>query len=222
MQCTCNHPPCRRRAGKERFPSTFESADLATSAKSNFLSEAVIGSLPHALSLDERAAILRNTPLSPTLNLLSSMPGDKVGLLGTVQDGHHGPCACGAISTQCNGINRLMQVNSRTLEGATLRRHVLRGAVLVFVTAGYSGKRFVFEKAKELGVRSVILDGPDSWSQTLVTEGVAEKFVGIDFTDGETVFDRCAEAIQQVRVWLCVSLCGCRSTTGVIAYSCTS
>lgn len=51
---------------------------MATSAKSNFLSEAVIGSLPQALSLDERAAILRNTPLSPTLNLLSSMPGDKV------------------------------------------------------------------------------------------------------------------------------------------------
>ena len=56
-------------------------------------------------------------------------------------------------------LTPVMQVNSRTLEGATLRRHVLRGAVLVFVTAGYSGKRFVFEKAKELGVRSVILDG---------------------------------------------------------------
>lgn len=40
--------------------------------------------------------------------------------------------------------------------------------------------------------------GPDSWSQTLVAEGMAEKFVGIDFADGETVFDRCAEAIQQV------------------------
>ena len=31
-----------------------------------------------------------------------------------------------------------------------------------------------------------------------MAEGVAEKFVGIDFTDGETVFDRCAEAIQKV------------------------
>ncbi len=51
------------------------------------------------------------------------------------------------------------KVGSRTLEGAKLRRHVLRGAVIVFVTAGYSGKRFVFEKAKELGVRSVIIDG---------------------------------------------------------------
>jgi carnosine synthase len=32
---------------------------------------------------------------------------------------------------------------------------------MVFVTAGYSGKRFIFERAKELGVRSVVLDGPD-------------------------------------------------------------
>jgi carnosine synthase len=51
------------------------------------------------------------------------------------------------------------------MEGARLRRHVLRGAVIVFVTAGYSSKRFIFEKAKELGVRSVVIDGPDSWSK---------------------------------------------------------
>jgi len=28
-----------------------------------------------------------------------------------------------------------------------------------------AGKRFIYEKAKELGVRAVIVDGPDSWSQ---------------------------------------------------------
>jgi hypothetical protein len=32
----------------------------------------------------------------------------------------------------------------RTMEGKKLRRHVLRGAVVVFVTAGYSGKKCVF------------------------------------------------------------------------------
>lgn len=101
-------------------------------------------------------------------------------------------------------------MNSRTVEGARLRRHVLRGAVIVFITAGargsasrmpcyaarrragastpatasrhqhpanvqqvrcpspaagYSSKRFIFERAKELGVRSVVIDGPDSWSK---------------------------------------------------------
>ncbi len=45
---------------------------------------------------------------------------------------------------------------------------------------------------------NLIFTGPDSWSQTLVTEGIAEKFIGIDFTDGETVFERCVEAIQKV------------------------
>lgn len=28
-----------------------------------------------------------------------------------------------------------------------------------------AGKKFIFEKAKELGVRTVVIDGPDSWSQ---------------------------------------------------------
>ena len=83
---------------------------------SNFLTEAVIGSLPRGLSLTEKELVIANTPLSPTLNLLSSLPSNLVG--------------------------------SRSLEGKRLRRHVMRGAVIVFITAGYSGKRFIFEKAK--------------------------------------------------------------------------
>ncbi|KAG2452311.1 hypothetical protein HYH02_003335 [Chlamydomonas schloesseri] len=90
-------------------------------------------------------------------------------------------------------------VSNPTREGRSLRRQVLKGAVMVFVTAGYSGKRFIFEKAKELGVRSVVLDGPDSWAQLLVKEGIIEKFVPIDFSDVETVFDRCLKAVRDVR-----------------------
>ncbi len=52
-------------------------------------------------------------------------------------------------------------MGSRTVEGRRLRRNVLKGAVIAIVTAGYSGKRFIFEKAKELGVKTIILDGPD-------------------------------------------------------------
>ena len=40
------------------------------------------------------------------------------------------------------------KVSSRSFDGKRLRRHVLRGAVIVFVTAGYSGKRFIFEKVR--------------------------------------------------------------------------
>ena len=111
----------------------FEPRQTEGRLASNFLSEAVIGSLPRALSLREREQVFAATPLSPPLNLLSSMPSDRVA--------------------------------ARSMEGRRLRRHILRGAVIVFITAGYSGKRFIFEKAKELGVRSVIVDGPDSWSK---------------------------------------------------------
>ena len=84
-------------------------------------------------------------------------------------------------------------------EGRALRRSVLRGAIVVFVTAGYSGKRFIFERCKQLGVRSVILDGADSWSQSLVEDGLAEKFIAIDFADTETLFDRVLDACKKVR-----------------------
>ena len=56
-----------------------------------------------------------------------------------------------------------------------------------------------FLQAKELGVRSVILDGPDSWSQTLVKEGLIEKFISIDFTDADTVFDQCLASIKKAQ-----------------------
>ena len=43
-------------------------------AAQNFLSEAVVRSLPKGLSLEQRQQVVASTPLSPTLNLLSSMP----------------------------------------------------------------------------------------------------------------------------------------------------
>ena len=48
-------------------------------------------------------------------------------------------------------------------------------------------------------MRSVIVDGPDSWSQTLVKEGIVERFIGLDFSDAETVFDRSLEAIKKAQ-----------------------
>lgn len=35
--------------------------------------------------------------------------------------------------------------------------------------------------------------------QSMVEEGVIEKFIGLDMSDAETVFDRCLEAIQRVK-----------------------
>ncbi|KIZ02970.1 ATP-grasp domain containing 1 [Monoraphidium neglectum] len=38
-----------------------------------------------------------------------------------------------------------------------------------------------------------------SWSRTLVDEGLAEKFIPIDFAEADTVLDRCLEALTDVR-----------------------
>lgn len=46
----------------------------SASLQSNFMADAVIGSLPRGLSLNERDKIFASTPLSPTLSMLSSMP----------------------------------------------------------------------------------------------------------------------------------------------------
>lgn len=56
---------------------------------------------------------------------------------------------------------------------------------------GYSGKRFIFEKCHELGVKAVVLDAPDSWAQLMEKEGIISKFIPIDFADAEHAFDNC-------------------------------
>ena len=91
------------------------------------------------------------------------------------------------------------RVAARTAEGRRLRRQALKGAVVVFVTAGYSGKRFIFERAAELGVRSIVLDGPDSWAQTLVGEGIVERFVPVDFSDADGVLDAALAALATAK-----------------------
>lgn len=53
------------------------------------------------------------------------------------------------------------------------RRDALRGKRIVIVGAGYEGKRFIFEKAKELGVEIVLVDKPSTFAKGLVSEVIA-------------------------------------------------
>ena len=50
------------------------------------------------------------------------------------------------------------------------RRDALKGKRIVIVGAGYEGKRFIFERAKELGVKIVLIDKPTTWAKDLVDE----------------------------------------------------
>jgi len=80
-----------------------------------------------------------------------------------------------------------------------LRRQLMRGSTVVFVTAGLPGKRFTFEIAASLGVKPVILEHPDSWSRSLVDEGLAAKFIPVDMTqDSETIFNEALKHIKEL------------------------
>ena len=50
----------------------------SASLQSNFMADALMGSLPRGLSLNEREKIFASTPLSSSLSLLSSMPSVSV------------------------------------------------------------------------------------------------------------------------------------------------
>ncbi|PNW74037.1 hypothetical protein CHLRE_13g582800v5 [Chlamydomonas reinhardtii] len=165
--------PRRRRAGEETTQDV--AASVGTSGPSQ---QPSVGSLT-----SNYKAVIGSLPKGLTME-------DKMKLVQAL------PMSPSRALLQEMGVD---VVSNPTREGRSLRRQVLKGAVMVFVTAGYSGKRFIFEKAKELGVRSVVLDGPDSWVQLLVKEGVIEKFVPIDFSDVDTVFDRCLKSIRDVR-----------------------
>eukprot|EP00440_Ansanella_granifera_P017363 gb/GFBE01018857.1/.p1 GENE.gb/GFBE01018857.1/~~gb/GFBE01018857.1/.p1 ORF type:complete len:625 (+),score=126.40 gb/GFBE01018857.1/:1-1875(+) len=80
-----------------------------------------------------------------------------------------------------------------------LRRQLMRGATVVFVTAGLPGKRFTFEIAASLGIKPVILEHPDSWSRTLVDEGLVAKFLPVDMTqETDKIFEQSLELIRQL------------------------
>ena len=60
-------------------------------------------------------------------------------------------------------------------------REVLRGKRILFVSAGYEGKRFIYEKAYELGIEITLVDSADSWSRQLVSEGIVSNYIAVDF-----------------------------------------
>ncbi|CAE8588395.1 unnamed protein product [Polarella glacialis] len=88
-------------------------------------------------------------------------------------------------------------ITTRGAHGQRLRRGLIEGAVIVFFTTGYEGKRFIYEKAHALGVRSVLIDSAGSWSEKLVEEGLAVKFIALDMSmSSDEVFREALKAIE--------------------------
>lgn len=85
-------------------------------------------------------------------------------------------------------------------DGQGLRRAVLRGSTIVWFTTGYEGKRFVYERAQALGVRSIVLESSDSWSKDMLRDGIISKFVPIDMSQSiDGVYAQAFNAIQRLR-----------------------
>lgn len=81
-------------------------------------------------------------------------------------------------------------------ESQALRLRLVHGATVVFFSAGYAGKRFVFERAAALGIKSVVIEHPDSWARSLVDEGLVAKFVPVDMSrSSEEVFQDTVDCI---------------------------
>ena len=56
------------------------------------------------------------------------------------------------------------------------------GATVVVVGAGYPGKRRIYRRLAELGARLVILDEAGHWSEGLVAEGLAMRWLATTVT----------------------------------------
>ena len=75
----------------------------------------------------------------------------------------------------------------------------LAGATVLVVGAGYSGKRRVYERFAELGVRTAVVDEPGHWSESLVRDGLAAAWApapvtGDPDTDAAAVLEALARA----------------------------
>lgn len=90
-------------------------------------------------------------------------------------------------------------LDQATPEVQLLRRTLCKGATVVFVSAGLKSKKFIYERAAELGVRSIIVDHPDSWSKEMVGEGIISQFLAVDMSQSsEDVYKQTVQQLQQV------------------------
>ncbi|MBI2071351.1 MAG: sigma-70 family RNA polymerase sigma factor, partial [Elusimicrobia bacterium] len=70
------------------------------------------------------------------------------------------------------------------------RRDALRGKKIVVVGAGYKAKQFIFERARELGVKVILLDKPGSWAKKLV-----HQFIPLDTNQGERALKKAVKKL---------------------------
>ena len=101
-----------------------------------------------------------------------------------------------------SSCRRQRAIVTRHLDCTTkMGKSLLDGRVVVFVGAGSSpDKRSLYDSAKVLGVRSIILDGPGSWASSLVADGTITKLCHVNFEQDHAVtLSNMLAAIDDVR-----------------------
>ena len=79
----------------------------------------------------------------------------------------------------------------------------LSGKNIVFVSPGYEGKRFVLEKAHELGINSIVIDSYGSWTSSLLRDGVIKQLVEVDMSaSDDDIFKSCVLRLESPQIEL--------------------
>ena len=91
-------------------------------------------------------------------------------------------------------LKQTLRVSSA--ESERKRLELLSGKRFLFIMGSYTGKRHMYEHAREVGVKMVVLDGPGHWTQAAVQDGLFEHFIEVDLQPTETLAERAFAAIK--------------------------
>jgi carnosine synthase len=180
----------------ERVPNVAELDDLLSSGSAGTPSSVRLGRATN--QNQELARSLRSANFLATGAVLGTPGGESFSpsLLSRLKLGKStaSPLDFSPVFSSFPSI-KPQALEKNTPEAQTIRRKLLRGSQVLIFQAGYSGKRFIFEHLKELGIKLTILDGPDSWAKCLIEEDIIESYIELDFTDYNTLFERAIDAI---------------------------
>ncbi|KAI8465404.1 MAG: glutathione synthetase ATP-binding domain-like protein [Monoraphidium minutum] len=98
---------------------------------------------------------------------------------------------------QAPGVDQEL-LRAATPAGQAAREGLLKGAVVLFVCAGYSKKRFIYEKARALGVTAILVDSPNHWGRDAVGSAF-DGFHPVDLSkDTDAVLDDISDIYRRV------------------------
>mmetsp|Transcript_21632 Transcript_21632/g.37142 ORF Transcript_21632/g.37142 Transcript_21632/m.37142 type:complete len:559 (-) Transcript_21632:62-1738(-) len=82
-----------------------------------------------------------------------------------------------------------------TVSAQDQRRTALKGKRIVIVGAGYIGKKVIFDRAVELGIKIVLVDLPGTWAAPIV-----EHFCPVDTLDHEHAAEEAVKAVKALNI----------------------